>query len=213
MIDLFIKNIKFLKREKNYLIEVDDYSFAILEDTLVRFNLYKGKELEILDIENILKEDSRYKSKNLALKYLSNMKSEKEVRDYLFRKEISDEIIDDTIFYLKSEKFLDDYQYALLFSKDKLNLNKYGKNKIKMSLRAKGISQNIIDNVLLELPEDKEYTNLLKAAEKKKNSLGDDDKFYEKLVRHLLYKGYDYDLIKKALSEMRNNLWCFMYIF
>lgn len=206
VIDLFIKNIKFLKREKNYLIEVDDYSFAILEDTLVRFNLYKGKELEILDIENILKEDSRYKSKNLALKYLSNMKSEKEVRDYLFRKEISDEIIDDTIFYLKSENFLDDYQYALLFSKDKLNLNKYGKNKIKMSLRAKGISQNIIDNVLLELPEDKEYTNLLKAAEKKKNSLGDDDKSYEKLVRHLLYKGYDYDLIKKALSEMRNNL-------
>lgn len=202
---MFIKNIKYIKKDKNYLIELEDIGFAILEDTLVRFNLYKGKEIEQEDIENILLEDSRYKAKNLAIRYLSNMKSEKQVRDYLNRNEISEEIIDDTIFYLNKEKFLDDFEYANCFAKDKLNLNRYGKNKIKLALQQKGINSNIIDNVLLDLPEDKEYENLLKAANKKLMSLEDDPKYYEKLVRHLLYKGYEYDLIKRALNEIRDD--------
>lgn len=204
VIKLIINKIKYIKREKIYIIYTDDVEFNVLEDTLVRYNLYKGKEIDIEDINNIILENKRYEAKKLSIKYLSNMKSEKQVRDHLKNNNIEQDIIDDTIFYLNEEKFLDDYEYASLFSRDKLKLNKYGKNKIRLSLKSKGIDNNIIDEVLLDIPEDIEYENLLNAARKKIKSLNNDEKSYEKLVRHLIYKGYNYDLIKKAISEIKD---------
>lgn len=206
VIKLIINKIKYIKKEKIYIIYTDELEFSLLEDTLVRFNLYKGKELEEDDIKNIILENKRYEAKKLSIKYLSNMKTQRQVRDHLKNNNIDQEIIDDTIFYLNSEKFLDDYEYAKLFSRDKLRLNKYGKNKIKLSLKSKGIDNKIIDEVLLDIPEDIEYENLLNAARKKINLLDGNEKSYEKLIRHLLYKGYNYDLIKRALSEIRDEL-------
>ena len=204
VIKLIINKIKYIKREKIYIIYNDDVEFNVLEDTLVRYNIYKGKKIDIEDINNIILENKRYEAKKLSIKYLSNMKSEKQVRDHLKNNNIEQDIIDDTIFYLNEEKFLDDYEYASLFSRDKLKLNKYGKNKIRLSLKSKGIDNNIIDEVLLDIPEDIEYENLLNAARKKIKSLNNDEKYYEKLVRHLIYKGYNYDLIKKAISEIKD---------
>ena len=203
---MIIQSINYFKNENRFLVTLENSSFYVLENTLTKFNLFKGKEICSEDIENIKTEDKRYYAKDLAVKFLSNMKTEKEVRDHLKRNNVDEDIIDDTIFYLTKEKFIDDYEYALLFSRDKLNINKYGKYKIKISLQQKGVDNNIIENALLELPDDTLYENLKNAALKKHNSLGNDKKSYEKLVRHLLYKGYNYDQIKDVLQDIKDEL-------
>lgn len=206
VINLIIKNIKYLKDEKRYFVNCDTTSFLVLENTLARFNLYKNKEITQEMIEDILLEDERYKAKLLSIKFLSNMKTEKEVRNHLYKNEIESSIVEDTISYLQEEKFLDDLQYAMYFSRDKLNINKYGKNKIKISLIEKGISSDNIEKALLDLPYEVEYENLKTLAIRKIDSLKDSKNSQDKLIRHLLYKGYNYDLIKEVLKDIREEI-------
>ena len=49
---------------------------------------------------------------------------------------------------LQAERFIDDSRYAEAFVRDKLNLSGWGAYKIEMSLRQKGVSKDIIDEVV-----------------------------------------------------------------
>lgn len=200
---MIIDKVKFNNKNKLYIIETEDISFEISEITLAKFNLYKGKEIEVSDINDILYSNEVSKGKDIALRYLSSMRTEKEVRDKLSEKEINPDAIDDVINYLINEKFINDYEYALFFSRDKLNINKYGINKIRDSMRIKGLNSNIIEEALDKLPYEKQYENLMTAAKRKFYSLSNDDKRKEKLIRHLLYKGYEYSMIKYALEDLK----------
>ena len=61
---------------------------------------------------------------------------------------VSDEDAQKVLARLRAERFIDDGRYAEAFVRDKLNLSGWGAYKIKMSLRAKGVSKEIIDEVV-----------------------------------------------------------------
>ena len=50
--------------------------------------------------------------------------------------------------FLNDEGYINDERYCRSYVKSKLNLNKWGINKIKLSLIAKGIDRDIIDSVV-----------------------------------------------------------------
>ena len=56
--------------------------------------------------------------------------------------------------FLNDEGFINDERYSRSFVKGKLNLKKWGVNKIKLSLITKGIDREIIDDVLSEIDKD-----------------------------------------------------------
>ncbi|RVU54932.1 RecX family transcriptional regulator [Anaerosphaera multitolerans] len=203
---MYITKISYDRKEKVYIINTDeDTYFQLIQDTFVKFNLYKGKEINKTDIIEMLETNEQYFAINLALKYIRNRKTEKEVFNYLKSKEIKENIINYSINYLKSFNLIDDVQYASDFCNDKIKINKYGQEKIKNLLLLKGIDLEIIEDCLCEISDNIIYDNLIKACQKKMDSLGNDEKSYEKLVRHLISKGYNYDQIKKAIKECTVN--------
>lgn len=61
---------------------------------------------------------------------------------------VSDEDAHKVLVRLQTERFIDDARYAEAFVRDKLNLSGWGAYKIKMALCTKGVSKDIIEEVV-----------------------------------------------------------------
>lgn len=72
-------------------------------------------------------------------------------------------------------------------------------------MKRKKIDKKIINKVIEEeVKEEEEYENAVYLAHKKIKKIKDTDKrkIYQKLSYHLSYKGFSYDVIKKAIKEV-----------
>lgn len=118
--------------------------------------------------------------------------------------EISDE---DKIFiknFLLEEGFINDERYCRFYVKGKLNIKKWGVNKIKLSLMAKGIDREIIENVISEINKDSYFDELVNLLKNKKIDESDPYKRKAKLIRYAMSKGYSYPEILEAMRNMES---------
>lgn len=102
---------------------------------------------------------------------------------------------------LRRNRFLDDSRYATFFVRDRYRFAKWGRIKIRLHLRAKRISDDIIDEAFDEIDEDEYFSILCELAKAKITRLGDDVDFEarQKIYRWLLSRGYESSLISKAM--------------
>jgi regulatory protein len=138
--------------------------------------------------------------------YLSfRPRSEKELSDYLTKKQcdplISKRIIDS----LTRDKFLNDEEFARMWLRERTLIKPKAIRVIKMELKQKGISKELIDS-LFENSDDSpiDFDLALKLAEKKLRTIHDQTDKYkvkEKLGRYLASKGFDWDTIKAAIDQ------------
>ncbi|MCC5911683.1 MAG: RecX family transcriptional regulator [Clostridiaceae bacterium] len=196
------------KNKHRYSLYInEEFAFGVSEDTLVKHQLRKGMELEEDFIENVLESEEKNKAISYGLNLLSyRMRSEKEVRDKMREKEYGDDMIDVSIKYLLTNKYLDDLEFAKCFVKDKINFKKIGENRLKQELYYKGVNKDIIESVLEELlSEEDEYEKASALAQKKlETSYRKDDrnKQYQKLFGFLSRKGYPSNMISRILREL-----------
>jgi regulatory protein len=181
-----------------------NFAFGISIEILYKYGLEKDTEIDEEYIKNVLKAEERSKAINYALNFLNfKWRTEKEIRNKMLLKGYDEEIIQETISYLKEQKLVDDRRFAEGFVKDKINFNKLGKYRLKNELYNKGISGDIIDEVLSENCDD-ELERAMELGRKKLPSYKNDDKnaIYRKLGGFLQRKGYSYDCISKVMKEL-----------
>ena len=102
--------------------------------------------------------------------------------------------------FLKEEGFINDERYCRSFVKGKLNLKKWGVNKIKLSLITKGVDREIIDEVLSEIDQDSYREELIKLLENKKINESDPYKRKAKLIRYAVSKGYSLSMVMEIVN-------------
>ena len=102
---------------------------------------------------------------------------------------------------LVDEGYLDDERYASTFVRSKIHLKKWGVNKIKMSLKMKGISDEIIGNALSEIDPEIYKDELIKVLKAKKINDTDPYKKKAKLAQYAIQKGYEPSLVWDALRH------------
>ncbi len=102
---------------------------------------------------------------------------------------------------LVDEGYLDDERYASTFVRSKIHLKKWGVNKIKMSLKMKGISDEIIGNALSEIDPEIYKDELIKVLKAKKINESDPYKKKAKLAQYAMQKGYEPSLVWDALRH------------
>lgn len=205
-----ITEIKDAKKDINriHIYVEGEYFKTTLKEISFGLNLYPGKEIdkEILN-EMLLKEDL-IKCKNKALQIIngapqSENNLKRKLKKYGFEKNIIDRVLD----ILREYDLINDEQLAGNIIKDKRRIKKFGKNRIYYDLLNKGIDKKLAQKEINKL-EDKEMElqNAILLAKKKIKKIKDDDnrKVYQKLARHLSYKGFDYDIIKKAINKVMN---------
>ncbi len=126
---------------------------------------------------------------------------EREVYNKLDSFELADADRNFIVDFLHDEGYINDERYCRSYVKSKLNLKKWGVNKIKLSLYAKGIDRNIIDAVVSEIDQDSYKEELVKLLESKKINESDPYKRKAKLIRYAVGKGYSYSLVMEVLGS------------
>lgn len=138
------------------------------------------------------------KARNKALYYLQfSGKTESEMRKKLAEQGFSPASVENAVQFLLQYRYLNDGDYALRY------LEKNGKKKSRKQmvydLRQKGISQEVIENALEDMPVDEE-AQILTLLEKKRYA-GEDATREErqKISGFLARKGFSYEAIASAL--------------
>ena len=201
-----ITKIEIQKKDKERVnIHVDDKFFmAIYAELIYKFNIKKGDLIDKNYLKKILDDEMYIKAKNKSFNILSkNDQSEKILRDKL-SVDFDENIIEKVIDFLKENNLIDDESLAKKIVNTNVNLNRYGKNKIKQNLYKKGISSDVINKSMNDLNEDIEFENALYLAKKRYEKIKNQDKnkIHQKLYQHLAYKGFDFNTIKRVLKEV-----------
>lgn len=142
------------------------------------------------------------KAYNYAIKYLKNIKTKKDVYDYLIRKGFTDEETSEVCDYIEEVGLVDDYLYVKFFVEDSFRIKNKGARKIVYELKQRGIDDDKI-NEAIEEASDMQYDALKEAYERKleaTKSETDEYKRKNKIIRFLISRGFDYSDIKDIVD-------------
>lgn len=189
------------KTAGRYNIYVDgQYSFSLDELQLVQSGLHSGLDIDETELAKLKSESEFGKNYIRAVDLISRrLRSEREIRDYAFRKQWTKTNTERVIERLRQRGYLNDEVFARTFASSRLNSSRYSKKRIKLDLQKKGISSNIIAEVLHDEVDD---TNALDKLIAKRAKRYDDDR---KLIAYLMRNGFQYDDIISAIERFRRD--------
>ena len=201
-----VTKIQAQKRKGRYNIYLDDeYAFPVAENTLIEFRLMKGVELTDAQIKEIKDRENVNKAYGDAVNYLSyQLRTEKEIKEYLYKKEYHRDAVDFTIKRLKDLHYVDDDNYAQSFINTQLNLSSNGPKIIEQKLIKKGISNNLIQDKISEIDQDRLLENAIDFAKKqvRKQRRASFQQILTKLRQSLYQKGFNKAIIEETIKEL-----------
>ncbi|GGH87555.1 regulatory protein [Pullulanibacillus pueri] len=175
------------------------------EDVLVKKRLLKGLELteqEFRELKRVQEANAVYL---LAINYLSyRIRTEKEIYDYLEKKEADPSVITETIHRLKTEKLIDDKMFSEMFVRTRKRNSVKGPRLILQELMQKGVAQADAEPAIHQYSFSEQYDNAMKFAEqrlKASDKLSNREK-HRKIGQGLLQKGFDQAVIQTVLKEL-----------
>ncbi len=142
------------------------------------------------------------KAYNYAIKYLKNIKTKKDVYDYLIRKGFSNEETSEVCDYIEEVGLVDDDLYVKFFVEDSFRIKNKGARKIVYELKQRGIDDDKIEEAIEEA-SDMEYEALKEAYERKLEATKSETDPYKrknKIIRFLISRGFDYSDIKDIVD-------------
>jgi regulatory protein len=201
-----IDKIKKLTGNRYKLILDNKAELILYEDVIINYNLLTKKELNYNLIEKINYDNNYYTSYNLALKYINfRLRSVKEIKEYLLKKNIDKTTIEQTINKLNNQGYLNDDKFVKAFINDKLAMTNWGPYKIKRELDNFGIEEEktdqIINNIDIKILEDKIKKIISKLIIANKNLSNNLLKI--KIMSYLISLGYSTDMIKKYIDDIK----------
>lgn len=196
-----ITKLEVQKNDKNRVnLYVDDEFYSGIPAELVYLeHLKTGLEIDEKDLKKIIFENEKSKAMSRVTKYIgSSLKTQKQIRDYLRKKEYSDDTIEFVMSKLVEYNYIDDKKYAqayvLTYGK------KYGKLKLKSQLKVKGVSEEIIECVL----EDNKVDSIESVASKYLKNKVMSYEVCQKLFRFLYSRGYEFDEINSYINKLKS---------
>ncbi|PLS80594.1 hypothetical protein CYG49_04990 [Candidatus Saccharibacteria bacterium] len=144
--------------------------------------------------EKIEAESTFGKAYGASLNYISlRPRSEKEIRDYAWRKKWDEETATRVVERLKRKGYLNDESFAASWVRSREAAKPSSRRKLQLELRQKGITDQGVSAALANFDE---VDALRRVIHKKQRRYPDRDKF----IQFLLRQGYQYDLIKAELD-------------
>jgi regulatory protein len=202
---VIISSIEEQKKKGRFNIFLEgEYAFGLYRETIYHFGLRTKDELDEKRIEELKSYDEINFGKKVAYRFLNfKPRSEKEVRTKLKGHKLSDESIDKILDSLKEFKFVNDEQYAKMYIESKISLKPEGRMSLKIKLAQKGIGKETSEKTVEEnYTEETEFQKALDLVTKYKKKVKAKTAIEkkQKCYKHLLSKGFSYDLINRVLK-------------
>lgn len=193
------------KLKTKYKVETTENKYSFSEDTIIKYSIFKGKSFNNKELELILEEENKNSLLNKTINYLSyQARSIGEVKKYLLDKECSPNLANEIIDKLISLGYLNDESLtnSLL---DYVIRSKKGPKFLEEKLLTKGISEDLIKEVLDKYTEELEEEVLVELLDKitfkyksypvKKQKL----LLYQKLLRD----GFSSEVVNRLINKLK----------
>lgn len=107
--------------------------------------------------------------------------------------------------WLQQENYINNKRFAATFARGKFTNNNWGRQRIFLELKSRGIDEADIQKALEEIPENEYLKTLEKLARKKWNETKTDDLYIkkQKTAAFLAGKGYENELLWKMVEKLK----------
>lgn len=141
----------------------NEYAFAVAETVLIKYNIFKGRELTPTLINEIKIADQHARALQLAYNFLSQqLRSAYEIEQKLRTAEIDDSTIEVIMQRLRAEHLVDDLSYAQSLVRTLGKTSLKGPRVIEQVLWQKHIAEQISKIAILEYGEEMQIENATK---------------------------------------------------
>lgn len=201
-----ITKIQAQKRKGRYNVYLDGkYAFPVAETTLIEFSLMKDVELTDKQVKEIQDRENVNKAYGDAVNFLSyQLRTEKEIKEYLYKKEYHKDAVETTLERLRELHYLDDNNYAKSFINTQLRTTANGPKIIQQKLVKKGVPNNIIQDKISEIDQDILLENAVEFAKKqvRKQKRASFQQMLTKVKQSLYQKGFDGEITNQAIKDL-----------
>lgn len=182
----------------------NEFAFGIFYTTKEDMKLEKGMEINEEFILKIKDRDQLHNAKSKAYNYLSfRQRTTKELRTYLLEKEFSISTAEQVINLLTEAGYIDDFEFAKIYIRDKSTYKNFGPYRLKNELIQKGISKEFIEIAIKEEYHE-ELQELIDLVKSKYSSIihENSQKRYRRIGGFLQRRGHSFETIKKVLDSI-----------
>ena len=131
-------------------------------------------------------------------------KSRGELATLLKKRGIDQEVATSVLKKLEEQGFVNDYEFARSWSESRQRTKKVSRRIIIGELRAKGISDEIIEWITSDITDDNEFANAMLFAERKARALRnlEPEVAYRRLHGALSRRGFSGAIVTRVLAEL-----------
>ena len=127
-----------------------------------------------------------------------------EVRQKLIGMKMIPEAIDQIIVHLLEHNFLNEERFAKTYVRGKFRIKKWGRQRLTLELKKKGVSKFNINQAVREIKDDEYIETFNALAEKRVDYIRETNKLKKKkkLVDYLLYRGWESHLVYDKVNQL-----------
>lgn len=190
------------KERVNLFVDGEFFAGVSLE-TVLKLRLKAGDSVDTDRLNEILKETERTEAIQKACDYaLKNLKTKRQVRDYLLKKGYSEDVVWETVDKLKEYGYIDDKEYSKRFIESTAKTQ--GKRLIEYKLMMKGVRKDDIASAY-ETAETDDNANARALCEKYLRSKEKTKENVLKAYKYLIGKGFSYEQADYAVAPFRED--------
>lgn len=192
------------KRNPNRVNVYIDGKYEFSLEKIIALTLRIGQEISQEDFSRLAQKDAYEHAYQRVLQLFNRRpRTEKEIRDYLAKFELSDEQKDTMIQRLIELRMVNDEKYAQMWVESRNLFRPKSKSHLKMELRRKGIDDEAIADAI-EDTDDRDTA--MRLAQKKARTLSSRNleplEFKKKMYNYLISRGFSYDIVSGIVDEL-----------
>lgn len=190
------------KNKKRCNLFIDGEFFCAMSvETAVLNRLKSGMEIDSEKLQEIVIESDKKEALSKATDYLSkNLKTKRQVKEYLMKKGYSEQIAYYCIDKLKEYNYVNDEEYSRRYI-ESVSKNQ-GKKLVEYKLMMKGVKKQDIESAYNEVSIDQKQ-NAKEVAKKHLKNKELTKENIAKTYRYLIGRGFSYDETSFALAEFK----------
>lgn len=195
-------------KKGRYALMVDgEFLFSLHRDTVLLTPwLQRDAEVTPPQLEDLRREDEVRQAKEKAMDCLSAAAQTGGMLREKLRRRYSEEAVEVAVCRMEELGLINDLDYSRRFAADAVNLRYYPKRRIAAELQRKGVSEEILSEVLAEITEETEIKTASRLLEKQYREKLCDRRERDKVKAALQRRGFGCETIRTAVNLVITDL-------
>jgi regulatory protein len=140
----------------------------------------------------------------IALRYLERRaRTEAELRQKLTDRQVPPQEIEAVLVKMKQFGYIDDQKFAADFQRSRNDYKPTGVQRLRMELRQKGVSKDIIEQIAVEKEDEIELAHAAAKTRLRQYSNLEATVFERRMIGFLARRGFGYDVIKVVMGKIK----------